>query len=338
MLHHRGLLVAILAFVAYVATILILAADDKDPVRPGSVTVAIDNADPGTARDDRMRVPESAVDAAESTEVGAHDGQKDETPVGAPPAEIDAAQDQQERLAQDDQLPLVSPLAATSQEGCRSRFIQSHSSRRGVAPRLLVAHITVSPNRPGWSDVDGITAYFARSSTAASSHYVIDAEGHCNYIVRESDKAWTQAAANPVSIAVEIINTGREGRLMDPAGYAKLGRVFADAAKRWEIPVRRGVVNGCTIVKSGIVMHRDFGSCGGGHVDIAPYDLEPVIDATRRAAGGGVTATDRATCRRLMWWRTHGRPHGKPEQNAIRRRRALTARGVVCTTKGPVRP
>lgn len=46
---------------------------------------------------------------------------------------------------------------------------------------------------------------------------------------------------------------------------------------------------------------------------------------------------DRTTCRRLNWWRAHGRPHGLAERRAIRRRRALAARGVRCTRRGPVR-
>jgi N-acetyl-anhydromuramyl-L-alanine amidase AmpD len=64
-----------------------------------------------------------------------------------------------------------------------------------------VLHYTVSPNRVGWSDVNAVVAEFANPAFQASSNYVIDGEGHCAYIVRESDKAWTQAAANPFAIS-----------------------------------------------------------------------------------------------------------------------------------------
>jgi hypothetical protein len=66
--------------------------------------------------------------------------------------------------------------------------------------------------------------------------------------------------------------------------------------------------------------------------------VQVLIDAAKKVvAARSVTAIDRATCRKLQWWRAHGRPHGLAETRAIRRRKALTARGVLCTAHGPVR-
>jgi len=333
----RLLQASVATLVAVLVAVFAYLDADQDG-QPDQVTIKVDGADPDRNADEPMRVPASAVQAAAATEAGDHDGARDETPAGAPSSELDAAQRQQDDLATTDQFPNLAPSAAATFPGCRTRIVSNRSSRRGVAPRLMVAHITVSPNRPGWTDVDGITAYFDRASSQASSHFVVDAEAHCNYIVPINEKSWTQAAANPVAVSWEIINTGREGRLMEPRGYQAVGRQMARVGKLLGIPLRRGKVNGCTVVRSGIVMHRDFGACGGGHVDIAPYQLEPIIQAAVRAGRAGqITTTDRTTCRKLNWWRRAGRPHGEPETNAVRRRKALEARGVTCTSRGPVR-
>lgn len=329
---------ALILLIGLAAAITINVTSSEDETgKHRSVTIRIDGKDAGHKPDQGdpvMRVPAVAVQQAQATELGDHEGLKSEVPVGVPNAQLDAAQEQQDRLAQNDQLPPVLPDAAPSQAGCRSRFVGNFSSRRGVAPRIIVIHYTVSPNRPGWSDVDGVTGLFARFSFAASSNYVEDREGHCNYIVREGDKAWAQATFNPVAISIEVINSGREGSLTSGAGLRQLQRIVRDAGKRWKIPLRVGAVSGCTVTRSGIVTHQMLGACGGGHVDISPYKLSVVLGGL---APRPVTNTDRVTCRKLNWWRRHGRHHGKAERNASRRRRALASRGVTCTPSGPVR-
>jgi hypothetical protein len=228
-----------------------------------------------------IEVPVAAVNASRAG-LDDHEGSRDETPAGAPHAAIEAAREQQDALAANDQLPIVTPLAAPEQRGCVTRLVQNYSTRRGVRPRIFVLHYTVSPNRPGWSDVNGIVSLFDRPAFAASSNYVIDAEGHCAYIVRESDKAWTQAALNPVSISVEAINTGHETSYLGMAGLSKLALVVSDALKRWEIPVQLGEVRGGVVVRPGIVDHGMLGVVGGGHHDIAPYSVRQVIAAVER--------------------------------------------------------
>lgn len=302
---------------------------------PLEATVDTDGAKAGR-QDGDVQAPAAAVEQAAKSELAEHDGLRSENPPGVTPAQLDDAREQQERLAADDQLPAVTPDAAPQQAGCRTRLVHNYSSRRGVRPRLLVLHYTVSANRAGWGDVDAVTALFNTPAFAASSNYVVDREGHCAYLVRESDKAWTQATANPVSISWEIINSGREGTLTSGAGRARLVSTLRAAAGRWQIPLRAGAVRGCTVARSGVVTHQQLGACGGGHVDVSPYQRE-VQGIIASARGPVVTATDRATCRKLNWWRTHGRPKGKAEANAVRRKRALSRRGVTCTSKGPRR-
>lgn len=243
-------------------------------------TVTVQVGGPHGTRTATITVPTAAVDAAQDA-LDDHQGARSETPDGVPAAQLEAAREQQDALAQSDQLPIVTPDAAPSQVGCVTRLVQDYSSRRGVRPRLFVLHYTVSPNRPGWSDVNAVVSLFDTPSFQASSNYVIDGEGNCAYIVRESDKAWTQAAANPVSISVEVINTGREPVYAASAGLAKIARVAHDAMKRWGIPFQMGAVSGCTVVRAGMIDHGMLGACGGGHHDIAPYKVAPVLAAAK---------------------------------------------------------
>jgi hypothetical protein len=302
-----------------VLTVVITTDDD------GKANVTITLGQPAQQRADvpnTIEVSKAAIDAADNSDVAHHDGLKDETPPGVPDAELDQARDQQDRLAATDQLPLVTPDAAPTQRGCRSRFVRNYSSRRGVRPRLFVLHYTVSPNRPGRSDVDAITALFNNPSFGASSNYVIDRDGNCNYIVRESDKAWTQAAANPVAISVEVINTGRESPYLKAAGYRQLGRVIHDAARRWHFPVRKGRVRGCSVARSGIVDHKSLGSCGGGHVDVSPFTTSAAIRAAKAAGKTGCAKRSTRSSRR----RCRAARKCKRRKTTTSRRRCVKAR------------
>ena len=258
-------------------------------------------------------------------------GAADETPAGVPASLIEAGRAQQDRLAYSDQLPLVTPLAATEQRGCTTQTVVNQSSRRGVAPRLLVAHYTVS--RAG--SREAIVRLFDTPSFQASSNYVIDRDGSCSYIVPESSKAWAQAGFNSVAVSIEFVAMGDEGGL-SPQQVKVGARVFADSAARWNIPIQRGKVSGCTVVAGGLVDHQELGACGGGHHDIEPFSMAPLWNAFH-ADAAPVTSVDKVTCRKLNWWRAHGRPKGAAEANAVRRRNALAARGVTCTSSGPVK-
>lgn len=270
---HRKLLLALLAVAAGAGT-AVLVVDVDGPGPAPAVTFIVKAPESKT-----IEVPAEAVEQAKASQVDDHDGLRSEQPAGVSPAQLDAAAAQHERLAATDQLPLVTPDAAPEQAGCSSRFVRNYSTRGGVRPRLFVLHYTVSANRPGWSDVDAITSLFNTPSFAASSNYIVDNEGHCAYIVRESDKAWTQATFNPVSISVEVINTGHEATYSGTAGLARLGQIVSDATDRWDIPLARGATSGCTVVRAGVVDHASLGSCGGGHGDIAPFSVDQVIAA-----------------------------------------------------------
>lgn len=279
----RKRLYAIAAALLAGLAITITAVVSLDEGGKPKVSVTIEVGGPHGTPTKTIETPAAAVEAADATDVGNHDGLRDETPPGAPDAALDQAQAQQEALAESDQLPIVTPLAAPQQAGCKTMLVQNFSTRRGVRPRVFVLHYTVSRNIAGWGDVDAIVALFDKAAFAASSNYVIDAEGNCAYIVRESDKAWTQAAFNPLAISVEVVNMGTEKTYLPAAGLAKLGRVVSDATCRWEIPIQQAAIAGGLVEKPGIVDHRSLGLAGGGHNDISPYSTAPVIAAAKKA-------------------------------------------------------
>lgn len=271
----RALLILTSVLAVIGGTVLVIDTDGPGPGPAHTVTIpkqlpplvvaGVDSADAGRTPDTTVTAPLPVVEQADAQ-------LEDDLRAENPTPDNVAAQD---KAAADDQQPIVSPAAAPSQRGCLSRFVQNHSSRRGVAPRWIVLHETVSYDVAGWADVNAITALFDRPSSQASSNYVLDREGHCHYIVRESDKPWTQAAANPWSISIEIINPAARVRgvrnLIDGPGRRRLLGLLNDISKRWGIPLRTARSVNCRPGRGGAGDHSSFGRCAGGHVDTAPW-------------------------------------------------------------------
>jgi hypothetical protein len=261
---------ALLAAVTIVLAVfgITLAVDDTNQDgRPDQVTVKVNEAAGDGQPTTTITVPEPVVDRAEEK---LHDH------LGSPavPGTTQQLMNNAEQAA--DQIkatkpPLPTAGASPGIPGCRTRFVRNQSSRNGVRPVQHWLHYTVSPNRPGLSDVNAIVALFDRASFQASSHFVIDREGNCAYIVPLEAKSWTQAAANPWAVSYEIINSGSEATFMDSAGYAKLRLVMHEVSRRTGIPMKRGAVSACRPTVFGIVQHADGGICAGGHHDIGPF-------------------------------------------------------------------
>ncbi|MBX5461650.1 MAG: N-acetylmuramoyl-L-alanine amidase [Steroidobacteraceae bacterium] len=275
-----GLAAAVIAAGGAVGLTVVIVDSDHDG-RPDGVNVVITVNQPGNgpappAAPEQVTVPKAAVEhAARVTESNL----RDEAPVEArqaAPEELEAAQAQQERI-RETQEPLPVAGASAGFKGCVTRFVRNQSSRAGVRPQQHWLHYTVSGNRAGWDDVNAIVAFFNSSASQASSHFVIDREGNCAYTVPIEAKAWTQAAANPIAVSYEIINSGQEASFMDTPGYDKLRSVMRQVSQRTGIPLRRGAVSGCRVTRTGIVQHKDGGICAGGHVDITPFDIDQVV-------------------------------------------------------------
>jgi hypothetical protein len=240
-------------------------------------------------------------------------------------------------------IPQATTFASPSTAGCTSAFVRNVSSRPAGARVLLgVIHWTGSRPIPrSTADDLAIVRWFDTPAAQASSNYITDDDGHCYYVVPESQKAWTQAGFNPWAVSDEHINAGVLPVFPTAAGRDAVVRLMRGWHERWKIPYQRGLVRGCTVIRPGFLAHRDLGPCGGGHPDIGiPSAVDELI---RQAAAGDhpVTSVDRATCRKLNAYR-RDRDHGarisahRGHINATRRR-ALAARGITCTARGPIR-
>lgn len=273
---------------------------------------------------------------------GSHDGTRDETPASLSPEAAATAQAQADQIARRDPLSPLDVLAAPQQRGCRSQFVRSHSTRGGTKPVWIVSHYTVSPNLPGFRDINALTAYSNNSQNGVSWHYNVDRQGNCAYTVPETQKAWTQAAANRLSIGIEIINRGRgDAPLFTADGLKRYARLLSDIARRWNIPIQRGKASSsCRVIRRGLLDHNDLGACGGNHFDVTPYSIGAIIRAVKRyrsTTGRRVRYPHvqnfgpkrRAWCDRLALVRAHAHTGGwtKRRTAAARRYKMLIGPG-----------
>lgn len=175
------------------------------------------------------------------------------------------------------------PLATPNFPGCTTRILPTNWSDRVVPISQVDAialHYTAGSNRPGLSDMDGLTGFASSPSAGVSWHFLIDAEGHCYYQVPLQKKAWAIAALNSPTVNIEVIGAGTEGSYpAGSAGSAKLRSVVRRLGAILDIPMRVGAVSNCHVTSPGIITHWMGGPCSGGHIDIKPYDLNQVVRA-----------------------------------------------------------
>lgn len=254
--------------------------DEDGDGRPDTITIRVDGPDPDTRLDDPLPIRPPAQEALQDY--------REALQEDAPPAPAGELQGEPGQLNEGDEPePIAGPLAAQELPGCRTRFVRNQSSRRGVRPRIIVWHYTVSADRPGWADNDALTAMANNPANGVSWHASIGRkDGNCAYNVPLSMKAWTQASANPFSVGLEVIATGREARYVEGAGKRRLFSVTRTIARRLRIPIRRGEVTNCRPTRSGIVEHADLGACGGGHRDVNPFAFERSLRELRASLCG----------------------------------------------------
>lgn len=340
------IVIGVLVVAALVVIAMLLTGGDEKKATPPAVVVpaatAVDGPDADTKRDDAL--PLSPAAQAELKRA-----------VRASPAAgavlNELADPLRDKVDPSVTAPgvLEGPLAAQETAGCRTRFVRNFSSRNGQRPLVIVWHQTVSYDRPGGADQDGLTAMANSPASGVSWHYLIGGtDGRCTYTVPATMKAWTQGNANRFSLGIEVQAFGSEPRYVESAGSRKLISVTRYLGHRFGIPMRRGLVRNCQVVRSGIVEHSDLGVCGGGHQDVtatgagakvrAPgWNITPLI-AEAAAGAKPVTAANRRTCQKINAWRRAGRPRGGDwERNSKTRIANLKKRGVTCGTKGATR-
>lgn len=297
---------------------------------PGQKPVVLDPLAERTAKS-------QATEDASGSDEAAHSDLHAEPPLPAGTAEANKA----EKPAGQPAIPAHVPLAAVSTPGCRTLLVRNFSSRRGAPILLFVFHYTVSRDS-GWAGVLGNVKWFDSPAAQASSNYIVDRRiGACALVVAESQKAWAQAAYNPWAISVEVTANGHEGSYFPPGpGRQRIIALMHRAHHVWKIPYQYARVSGGRVLRTGFLEHRDLGAAGGGHVDASPYPIADLIAEAARTDGATprpIAGADVIACRRLNWWRTHGRPGGQADANAVARRKALAAHGIVCTPSGPRR-
>lgn len=266
----------IVALLLGLVGVVVSVSQTDEPTATGghkkTITFRVDKSGAAGTQTGTVTTPAAVVNAVEPNLEG---DLRDETPTAAPPAQIEVNQDKATEVKAT--LPPIPTGGATADiPGCVTRFVNNQSSRNGVRPIWFVLHYTVSPNVPGWADVNAVAVLFDRSSSQASSHIIIDAEGKCAYIVPLERKAWTQAAGNSLSVSVEVIDTGRETTYLPAPGLAKLRSVFRTVSVRTGIPAREGSVYPAS---GGCVQHKDGSLAWGGHIDITPFSRTLVCKA-----------------------------------------------------------
>lgn len=167
----------------------------------------------------------------------------------------------------------------------------SKSSRGGAKPSLMVLHTTQGVMRlkdraAFWDGVEasanvGVGSRL-KNEGAVSARYVLD-----------SQKAWTQAFYNPVSLSIEIEGFAEQPSWPD-ATVNEVARWLAHWSLKHDIPLRRGRVFGGRVLRSGVVSHKQLGFLGGGHSDPGRFPIRKAIKqakkfkATRLARTKGV--------------------------------------------------
>jgi len=260
------LVVALAAFGGSGVALVALIDNDGDGTSDRTVRI-LDR--PGEAAPIAPAVAEDAPLGDLELPAGEPDALKDSTPEDVPDRKLDAGADRTDEIAEDLD---PRPVGGAQNYSCRQDFSGGvYSSRNGASPTEFVLHYTVSPNRPGPSDVLGILNYF-ESSRVASSTYIIDFEGNCVQMVPFSEKPWTQGAANPYAVSVEIIATGRETTaewLASPLiRKGILASLTRDNLRRMGAPLRYVDPVGC-VFPPGYTDH-DSIECGNNHTDVSP--------------------------------------------------------------------
>jgi len=162
----------------------------------------------------------------------------------------------------------------------------NYSSRGGSGVRLIVLHTA-----EGARTIESLGNFFASSSAGVSSHAGADDKANTiGEYVKRSNKAWTQANANPVAVSIEACGfaswstsewQNNHGNMLN-----NIAAWIAEEAKQYGIPIKKLSSGEAQGNGRGVCQHRDLGSWGGNHSDCGNgFPMDDVI----RKAGGVVT-------------------------------------------------
>jgi N-acetylmuramoyl-L-alanine amidase-like protein len=148
----------------------------------------------------------------------------------------------------------------------RIENVNNQSQREGGRPKLIVFHTTEGGNE------DSLIAEFNDSESDASAHVITTADGKIIRCVPDNKKAWTQCSFNPYCLSDEQIAFASDSRsnwFNRPAQLMAAAKIAAYWSVTHHIPLRRGIIapGQLSILRTGIVQHKDLGGIGCGHSD-----------------------------------------------------------------------
>lgn len=152
--------------------------------------------------------------------------------------------------------------------------VRNQSPREGGRPHLAVLHDTEGYDHPEGSppaDLVGLGELFDNPEENASADYAVNVNGEiAQYVTSDHMKSWAVCNFNNLTISLEQIGFAnftrrkwfeRHDQLKGTAEWLEF------VHNRYGIPLRHGWVTAGTIIRTGIVQHKDLGIEGCGHVD-----------------------------------------------------------------------
>ena len=189
------------------------------------------------------------------------------------------------------------------------------SSRGGAAVRLIVVHTA-----EGARTIESLGAFFQGNVEASSHVGADDKPSVIGEYVKRSDKAWTVANYNPVSVNIELCGfaswSADEWR-NDHANMLKnCAAWIAEEAKYYKIPIQKLSPAAAQGSGRGVCAHSDLGAAGGGHHDPGPgfpwtfvLEMARAFNLPAKPASATGEANASVTChfgRKTGIWEVHG--------------------------------
>ena len=226
------------------------------------------------------------------------------------------------------------PMASDEIKGCRTRFLTTNFSDRGVPPSRVIAialHFTAGPDIPNSrAEVDGLTAFGNRAASRVSWHINMDKEAHCDYNVPLAKKAWTISNANPYTINFEVAGRG-EAPYLSEAGYRKMARIIQQIRQAYPgIKLRLTGFTNCVPNRGGITTHWMGGLCSGNHSDIKPHEIRFVIRQIRKYTRKPIPKAHRRRCKEMNRLRHDGKNSPAQKKRIAELRRGFKKHDVKC--------
>lgn len=156
-------------------------------------------------------------------------------------------------------------------------------SSRGSGVRLVVVHTA-----EGARTYQDLGNFFASSSAGVSSHTGIDDNtgGKIGEYVKRGNKAWTQANANPYSVATELCGFAEWSESTWRNQHDQMLRTCAawirEECQHYGLPIVKLSAGQAQGSGHGVCGHVDLGAAGGGHWDPGPgFPWGYVIDLAK---------------------------------------------------------